>query len=124
MFNKIINKYLLKKKPKLSKKILTQLKMNKNTNEFLNWLIYDHGKVHFNLEEDEMTYLTKNYLIDWQENEFDNSFLNWSTKTPYLKLNYFIEAIKGVHGFMIAQNAFDYLCDNYLPLTIYFETQN
>jgi len=123
MFSKFFNKYLSKKKHKAIIKDLESIGDNKTTKEFLNWLVHDHGKVHFRLKPEEMKHLITNYLIDWEKNEFDDSFLIWDSKTQYLELNYFIEAIKGDHGFKIAQNAFDYLYDTYPPLTEYFKIQ-
>ena len=71
-----------------------------------------------------MDYLIENYLNQWEDNKFNDSFLNWKSETPYLELNYFIESIKGIHGFKIAQNAFDYLYSTYSPLAKHFETED
>lgn len=123
MFSKFFNKYLSKKKHKALMKDLRSVENNQNAKEFLDWLVHDHGKVYFRLKSDEMKYLITNYLLDWEKNEFDDSFLTWDSKTQHLELNYFIEAIKGDHGFKIAQNAFDYLHDTYPPLAEYFKVQ-
>jgi len=117
MFSKIFNKYFQQSSSKT-------IQINFNQKEFIDWLLYDSGKTYFKLTPCEMNYLIQNYLIPWEGSQFDDSFLAWNSKTPYLELDYFIEAIKGVHGFKIAQSAFDYLHLTYAPLATHFQSED
>jgi|TARA_Y100000034_G_C6617921_1_gene269275 hypothetical protein len=114
MFNKIFKKYFSNQKSPNTEH--DDIEISYNTKEFLDWMLHDLGKIHFKLKKNEIDFFIENYLDPWKENGFDDSFLKWRSKTPYLELNYFIEAIKGTHGFKIAQNAYDYLRLIYTPL--------
>lgn len=78
--------------------------------KFLKWLTSDQPSTYFRLNEKEIEYFKENYIIPWQEKDYDDSFFDWDLSTPYLELNYLLQCFHGQHGFMKSQDAFEYIC--------------
>lgn len=78
--------------------------------EFLKWLFSDQPSTYFRLNEKEIEYLKENYIIPWQDKNYDDSFFDWDVSTPYLELNYLLQCFHGDHGFTKSQDAFEYMC--------------
>lgn len=78
--------------------------------KFLKWLTSDQPSTYFRLNEKEIEYFKENYMIPWQEKDYDDSFLDWELSTPYLELNYLLQCFHGQHGFIKSQDAFEYIC--------------
>lgn len=77
---------------------------------FLKWLISDQPSIYFRLNQKEIEFFKENYIIPWQEKNYDDSFFDWDLATPYLELNYLLQCFHGQHGFIKSQDAFEYVC--------------
>ena len=98
-----------------------QISDTPHTREMLSWMLSNEPTVHFNLTLQEKTYFKDNFLNSWKENDYDDSFLDWDSKTPYFNLNYLIECFQEKHGFIKSQDAFDYICEMHPPILSFFK---
>lgn len=106
---KFIKNWLLKRKA------IKQLKKISNEDlleaqKILKWLSQEEPSIYFRLNEEEINYLKTNYIIPWQEKDYDDSFFDWESNSPYSELNYLLDCFKGHHGFIKMQDSFDYFC--------------
>ena len=88
--------------------------------KFADW-INGQKLLHFKLNEEEIRFLQKEYLNAWKNKNFDDSFLNWPSKTKYAEVNFLITTLQGNQGAFAAQDAFDYICTIYPDLKSFFE---
>ena len=82
----------------------------------ISWLTTEEPSVYFRLNEEEVLYLKENYITPWEKANYDDSFTNWESNSPYNELNYLIKCFRGEHGFVKSQDAFDYMCRCHPPL--------
>ena len=118
MIKNIKNWFAKRKLKNQTKKSLQEMSPEQilHVKNLMNWLMNDQPSVYFRLNEEEISYLKENYILPWEETDYDDSFLDWEDNSPYNELNYLINCFHGEHGFVKSQDAFDYMCRCHPPL--------